>query len=156
MEPVHTNIVQVTPNPEEESPTVVSEESPEVDKDVYRRKLAIDAIQFLEEEFKEDTSDEFWKIVRDECDKRITSPAGEVVTAKPMLEKDVRSFADQTIPWGKYQGQKIGTVLKRDRAALDRLAIQPLLVQIRLQKFLASPFDKMLGMDKTKKPKGKR
>jgi len=126
--PISTNIVPIE-NPSEE---VKVEDKPE-----FNKNLEKDLVQFLQEEFKENNNGEFWKYVRDFACVRLGEPIA-AVKVSPMTDEQIKNFSKQEVPWGRFAGQKVSTVEKKDREFLERMCIQPLLFQKQLRRFLAS------------------
>lgn len=124
---VITNIVQVA------SPEGVEME-PEVsksDRDSYATKLAEDAMEFLEVEFKKDSNDTFWKIISNLAEKKLEGAKNPALLI-PMTPEQDKKFLQQTVPWGKYEGQKVSTVLKKDKESLMRMTKKMLPFQVQL------------------------
>ena len=135
-----TNIVPVVPVETEQG---LSESTESVNGELlspteYSQKLAADAIQFLEEEFKENVSKEFWEVIRDSADARLGSP-NKPISINPMTAEQAKSFGMELVLWGKYTGQRVMTVMKKDKVALETLATKPHPFQVNLLKYLLCP-----------------
>lgn len=139
-----TNIVPIGQTPEPKDVKLAEDQLEivfkEEDNAAYSRRLAKDAIDFLETDFPDDIDSSFWETIRDAANKKLGNEV-KVEEITPMTQEQAKDFASQELPFGKFMGQRVLTVWKRDKAYLESMIRKPLPFQIRLQKFLASPLD---------------
>jgi hypothetical protein len=133
-----TNIVPTT-QPENTEGFPEGEVNESRDQTVYSKTLAEDAIQFFEAEFKDDLTEDFWKSMLGICQEKLRVPVEAVTPPEPiqvMTEEESAKFEKENLPWGKYLGQRVGTILRKDRKALENMASKPLPFQVKLRKYL--------------------
>lgn len=133
---IKTNIVPV--NPDQINLETQDQEQPGAEED-YNTDLAQNAINFMEAEFKGHTDDHFWKCIRDLAQAKLPpSPDTPTAPVKPMTLEEQKQFAQESVQWGRFEGMKVGTVLRKDREYLERMALNPLPFQVKLRRFLAA------------------
>jgi hypothetical protein len=137
--PVRTNIIPVDPEQIEqtqsEQPATEVQSSAQEQTGPYSEKLAQDAIRFMEEEFKGDIDDVFWRYIRDKAQEKLQRES-TVKEIRPMTEEERKNFLDQELPWGRYSGRKVKNVLRKDAEYLKQMVDAPLPFQTRLKRFL--------------------
>jgi hypothetical protein len=138
---VRTNIISVDPVQQEQpnQEEIKPDEKESTQEVSYSEKLAQDAIKFMYDEFKGDMDDKFWSFIRDEANRRLTSEGVQAevkVGMEPLSADQSKRFLADEIPFGKYAGMKVGTVLKKEPDYLKKLASRPLPFQIKLQRYL--------------------
>ena len=98
--------------------------------------FAFDTINLIEEESKDLLTTRVWEILRDYAIEKAGSPVRHIEDTKPLDGASAKKFLDVTMPSGKYSGQKIRNILKKDKEYLERFTKQPSLFQVRVKKFL--------------------
>jgi uncharacterized protein (DUF3820 family) len=73
-----------------------------------------------------------------------------------MTAEEIKKFANLSMPFGKYVDQKVLTVLKKDKASLEKMSKTLLPFQEKLARFLASPINRTLQLNNKKVLKGKK
>jgi hypothetical protein len=123
------------------SPDVVSDPGqidPKLAANVDARKIAQEALEFIEDELKDQITPRFWEIIRDHAIEKAGLPVRHIVGIQPLDKDQAQAFAETLMPNGKYAGQKIATVLKKNKQYLEQFADQPSSFQRKLKKFLLS------------------
>lgn len=98
--------------------------------------LANDVLSLIDENAGEQADNRFWEIIRDHAIGKVGLPVLHIEGSKPLDEKSANKFLESLMPCGKYTGQKIRTILKKDKDYLLNFSKQPSAFQIRLRKFL--------------------